>query len=151
MSHGAQFALTGSDQLPASSTLRALFVTHSLAYGGAAKQAVTLMNELASRGHVCHAAYIKEDHALLDRVRLRSESAVRCLAAEHYLDRSALADLAALIANLQPTAIVAANPYALLYAMFARRLARTRTAMAVTYHSPQVSGPREFLQTLLYR
>src|SRR5262249_11195378 len=82
---------------------------------------------------------------------LRSESAVRCLSAEQFLDRSALADLAALIANLQPTTIVAANPYALLYAMLARRLARTRTAMAVTYHSPEVGGTREFLQMLLYR
>jgi glycosyltransferase involved in cell wall biosynthesis len=131
--------------------LRALFVTSSLAYGNAEKQTITLMNRLASRGHECHAAYIEENHALLDRVRLRSNSAVRCLAAEHYLDRSALADLAALIANVQPTAIVAANPYSLLYAMLARRLAQTRTAMAVTYHSPNVSGPREFLQMLLYR
>jgi len=131
--------------------LRTLFVTSSLAYGGVEKQTITLMNRLASRGHECHAAYIKENHALLDRVRLRSESAVRCLAAEHYLDRSALADLAALIANLQPTAIVAANPYPLLYAMLARRLARTRTAMVVTHHATGVAGPREFLQMVFYR
>jgi glycosyltransferase involved in cell wall biosynthesis len=131
--------------------LRTLFVTSSFAYGGVEKQTITLMNRLASRGHECHAAYIKENHALLDRVRLRSESAVRCLAAEHYLDRSALADLAALIANLQPTAIVAANPYPLLYAMLARRLARIPTAMVVTYHAANLSGPREFLQMLLYR
>jgi glycosyltransferase involved in cell wall biosynthesis len=131
--------------------LRALFVTSSFGYGSAEKQTVTLMNRLASRGHECHAAYIKENHALLDRVRLRSESTVRCLSAEGYLDRSALADLAALIANLQPTVIVAANPYPLLYATFARRLARTRTSMVVTHDSTQVSGPREFLQMLLYR
>jgi glycosyltransferase involved in cell wall biosynthesis len=131
--------------------LRTLFVTSSLAYGGAEKQTITVMNRLAGRGHECHAAYIKENHALLDRVRLRSESSVRCLAADHYLDRSALADLAALIANLQPTAIVAANPYPLMYAMFARRLARTRTAMVVTQHAPRISGARDFLQMLLYR
>jgi len=151
MSHGSQFALSASDERPTSPMLRALFVTDSLAYGGAEKQTITLMNRLASRGHECHAAYIKENHALLDRVRLRSESAVRCLSAEHYLDRSALADLAALIANLRPNAIVAANPYPLLYAMFARRLARTRATMVVTYHSAKVNGPREFLQRLLYR
>src|SRR5262245_34853169 len=151
MSHGPQFALSGSDDPPTSTRLRALFVTGSFAYGGAEKQTITLMNRLASRGHECHAAYIKENHALLDRVRLRSESAVRCLSAEHYLDRSALADLAALIANLRPNAIVAANPYPLLYAMFARRLARTRATMVVTYHSAKVNGPREFLQRLLYR
>ncbi len=131
--------------------LRALFVTSSFGYGSAEKQTVTLMNRLASRGHECHAAYIKENHALLDRVRLRSESSVRCLSAERFLDRSALAELAALIANLQPTVIVAANPYPLVYATFARRLARTRTSMVVTHHSTQVSGPQEFLQMLLYR
>jgi glycosyltransferase involved in cell wall biosynthesis len=151
MSHGPQIALNGSGQVPTSATLRALFVTSSLGYGGAEKQTITLMNRLAGRGHECHAAYIKENHALLDRVRLRSDSAVRCLAAEHYLDRSALADLAALIANLQPTAIVAANPYPLMYAMFARRLARARAAMVVTQHSPRVGGIRDFLQLLLYR
>jgi glycosyltransferase involved in cell wall biosynthesis len=151
MSDDSQLALTGPDQTPASPMLRVLFVTSSFAYGGAEKQTITLMNRLASRGHECHAAYIKENHALLDRVRLRSESSVRCLAAEHYLDRPALADLAALIANLQPTVIVAANPYPLLYATIARRLARTRATMVVTQHFTKVSGPREFLQMLLYR
>src|SRR5262249_14168032 len=138
-------------QAPTPPMLRALFVTSSLAYGGAERQTITLMNRLAGRGHECHAAYIKENHALLDRVRLRSESSVRCLAAEHYLDRSALADLAALIANLQPTVIVAANPYPLLYATLARRLAKIRSAMVVNLHSAKVSGPRELLQMLLYR
>jgi len=131
--------------------LRTLFVTGSLAYGGAENHAITLMNRLVDRGHECHAAYIKADHALLDRVRLRSDSAVRCLEAERFLDRSALAELAALIANLQPTAIVAANPYSLLYAMLARRLVRARGAMVVTYHAAKVSGEKERLQMLLYR
>lgn len=151
MSHRPQRSLIGSDETPTPPMLRALFVTSSFAYGGAEKQTITLINRLAGRGHECHAAYIRENHALLDRVRLRSESAVRCLAAERYLDSSALADLAALIADLQPTVIVAVNPYALLYATFARRLARIRTAMVVTQHATRAGGPREFLQTLLYR
>jgi glycosyltransferase involved in cell wall biosynthesis len=151
MSYGSQSAVTGSDIVPTPPMLRTLFVTSSFAYGRAEKQTITLMNRLASRGHECHAVYVKENHALLDRVRLRSESAVLCLAAEHYLDRSALADLAALIANLQPNAIVATNPYPLVYAMLARRLARTRTAMVVSYDSSKVSGPLDFLQLLFYR
>ena len=131
--------------------LRALFVTGSFAYGGVENHAITLMNRLVERGHECHAAYIKDNHALLDRVRLRSESAVRCLEAERFLDRSALAELAALIANLQPTAIIAANPYPLLYATFARRLVRARGAMVVTCHATKLAGPKEFLKMLLYR
>jgi glycosyltransferase involved in cell wall biosynthesis len=151
MSQRAHTALIRPDKDPASPMLRTLFVTSSFAYGSAEKQTITLMNRLASRGHECHAAYIKENHALLDRVRLRSESAVRCLSAERYLDTAALADLAALIANLQPTAIVATNPYPLLYATIARRLARVRTAMVVTHHSTEVGGPLAFVESLLYR
>ncbi len=131
--------------------LRALFVTSSFAYGGVENHTITLMNRLLDRGHECHAAYIKGNHALLDRVRLPSESAVRCLEAERFLDRSALAELAALIANLQPTAVIAANPYPLLYAMLAKRLVRVRCATLVTCHSTQLNGPKEFLQMLLYR
>jgi glycosyltransferase involved in cell wall biosynthesis len=62
-----------------------------------------------------------------------------------------LAELAALIANLQPTAIVAANPYPLLYATLARRLVRAPGPMVVTCHSTQVRGVKEFLQMLMYR
>ena len=151
MSDGPQIPLIGSDEAPTSPMLRVLFVTTSFAHGGAEKQTITLMNRLASRGHECHAAYIKENHALLDRVRLRSESTVRCLSAEHYLDRTALADLAALIANLRPTVIVAASPYALLFATFARRLARIRTTMVVSHHPSKDSGFREFLQMCFCR
>jgi glycosyltransferase involved in cell wall biosynthesis len=131
--------------------LRTLFVTGSLAYGAVENHTITLMNRLVDRGHECHAAYIKDNHALLDRVRLRSESAVRCLEAERFLDRSALAELAALIANVQPTAIIAVNAYPLLYATLARRLVGADGAMVVTCHSTQVSGAKEFLQMLLYR
>ena len=84
MSQSSELGLTGSGNAPTPTMLRALFVTSSFAYGGAEKQAITLMNRLAARGHECHAAYIKDNHALLDRVRLRAESTVRCLSAEHY-------------------------------------------------------------------
>src|SRR5213078_3371533 len=50
-----------------------------------------------------------------------------------------------------PTAIVAANPYPLLYATLARRLVRAPGAMVVTCHSTQVRGAKDFLQMLLYR
>jgi len=131
--------------------LRTLFVTDSLAYGGVENHTITLMNRLVDLGHECHAAYINDNHALLDRVRLRSESAVRCLEAERFVDKSALAELAALIANLQPTAIIAANPHPLLYATLARRLVRARGTMVVTCHATKLRGVKEFLQMLLYR
>jgi len=150
MSKTPEPPLTGSGA-PTSPVLRALFVTSSFAYGHAEKQTITLMNRLACRGHECHAAYIKENHALLDRVRLRSASEVRCLSAMHYLDRTALAELAALIANLEPTVIVAANAYPLMYAALARRLAQVRAPTVVIQHSTNVKGARELLQMLLYR
>jgi glycosyltransferase involved in cell wall biosynthesis len=131
--------------------LKALFVTSSLTYGGAENHTITLMNRLADRGHECHAAYIKGDHSLLNRVRLRSASAVRCLAAERFLDTTALAELAALVANVQPSVIVSANPYALLYAVLAKNLARARPRMVVTYHSTRLLGAKDHIQMLCYR
>jgi len=131
--------------------LRALFVTGSLGYGGAENHAITLMNRLADRGHECHAAYVKDDHALLDRIRLRSPSVVRCLAAKRFFDPAALADLAALFANLRPGVIVATNPYSLLYTALGVRLARTSARVVVTYHSTKLQGSKEQLQMLCYR
>ena len=56
-----------------------------------------------------------------------------------------------MIANIQPTAIIAVDAYPLLYASLARRLVRAHGAMVVTCHSTKVSGAKEFLQMLLYR
>lgn len=131
--------------------LRALFVTNSLACGGAERHAITLMNRLAERGHHCHAAYIRNDHDQLDRIRLRNGGTVRCLGATRYLDTRALADFAALLAGIRPSVIVAANEYALMYSSLARRMARMRVPLVVTYHTTRLLGAKEHIKMLAYR
>lgn len=130
---------------------RVIFVTGSLFYGGAERHAVTVMNRLAERGHQCHVVFVKNMNELLDRVRLRDGGTVRCLNAARYLDRRAVVDFAAHITRIGPSAIVAANAYALMYSWLALRLSRRRARLVVTYHSNRLLGAKEQLQMMLYR
>lgn len=129
--------------------MRLLFITGSLVHGGAERHAITLANRLAERGHDCHFAYVKDDPSQLER--LRGPASVRCLQARRYLDPAALARLASLLGELEPTHLVAANPYALLYASLARRRARSRAPLAVVWHTTQPASGKEWLQMLYYR
>lgn len=131
--------------------LRPIFVTASLAHGGAERHAITLVNRLAERGHECHAVYIKSDAGQIGRLRLRDGGSVHCLGALRYFDRHALADFAKHIARVGPSVIVAANPYALMYSWLALRLLRLRVPLVVSYHSTRLLGAKEQLQMLLYR
>lgn len=130
---------------------RVMFVTASLAHGGAERHAITLINRLAECGYECHAVYIKSDAAQLDRMRPRDGASVKCLGAARYLDRRALADFAAHIARVRPEVIVAANPYALMYSRLALRLSGVRAALAVTFHTTLLPSAKEWLQMLYYR
>ncbi len=130
---------------------RVIFVTASLTYGGAERHSIAVMNRLAERGHECHAVYIKNVGTQLNRIRLRDGGAVRCLNATRYFDRRALADFAAHISCIRPSAIVAANPYALMYSSLALRLSRPRVPLIVTFHSTRLLGAKEQLQMVLYR
>lgn len=136
--------------------MRLLFVTTSLIYGGAERHAVTLMNRMTERGHETHAVHVKDvkpDQA--DRIRLGVTGTLRCLNATRYFDPRAVADFADHLSRIRPSVIVAANPYALMYAWLALRLARTRTrtrpALVVTYHSTRLLNLKERLQMMLYR
>lgn len=129
--------------------MRLLFVTGSLAAGGAERCSVALLNRLAERGHDCHAVYVKDHADLLGR--LKGQRSAVCLHARRYLDFRALADCARHLARVQPAAVVAANGYALLYAWAALRLARLRVPLVVTYHSTRLLGLKERLQMAAYR
>lgn len=130
---------------------RALFVTGSLAHGGAERHSITLMNRLAERGHECHAVYVKGGDGQLDRIRLRDGGSVHCLGAARYLDLRAVRDFAAHIGRIRPAVIVAANPYAALYARLALSLSGWRAPLAVTFHSTLLPNAKEWLQMLCYR
>jgi len=80
---------------------------------------------------------------------------VRCLHAQRYLDLGSLKQLAALMARVQPTSIVAVNQYPLLYATLARRWAGrigpNIAPLTVTFHTTFVQGAKEQLKMLYYR
>jgi len=127
--------------------MRIVFVTGSLVHGGAERQAITLANRLAERGHECHVIYVKNDPSQLGRLRLPPRSTVRCLHARSYFDAAAISHLHSLLARLAPEVVLATNPYALLYAS----LASTGAPLAVSLHSTYIRTFKEQLQMLAYR
>lgn len=131
--------------------LKLLFVTGSLVHGGAERHTITLMNRLAERGHECHAAYVKNDPSQLGRIRLGPAGSVSCLEAKRYLCLPALRRLAGHVRRLRPDAVVAANPYALMYAWLALRLARCGMPLVTVFHSTRLLNLKEWLQMLAYR
>jgi glycosyltransferase involved in cell wall biosynthesis len=128
-----------------------MFVTGSSSVGGAERHTVAVLNRLAERGHRCHAVCVKETGDLFDRIQPRNGATVRSLEAARYLDVRAVADFAAHLARVKPSAIVAANGYALMYSWLAHRLSRSRASLVVTFHSNRLLGVKEQLQTMLYR
>jgi glycosyltransferase involved in cell wall biosynthesis len=75
---------------------------------------------------------------------------VTCLRAARYLDWRAVSDFAALAARVEPVAIIAANPYALMYATLAARKAGVPARLVCTYHSTRLPGIKEPLMTVGY-
>ena len=130
---------------------RVMFVTGSLAHGGAERHAITVMNRLGERGHDCHAIYIKSNGEQLNRIRLRDGATVRCLDAVRYFDRRALAAFTDHIARVRPSVIIAANAYALMYSSLALRASPLRVPVIVTFHSTALLGTKEWLQMMVYR
>lgn len=130
---------------------RVIFVTGSLPHGGAERHAIALMNRLAERGRQCHAVYIKNSGEKPDCLRLRDGGSVHCLDAARYLDLRAVADFAARICAIQPSLVVAANPYALMYSSLALRRAGVRVPLVVTFHTTRLLSAKEWLQMLFYR
>jgi glycosyltransferase involved in cell wall biosynthesis len=129
--------------------MRLLFITGSLVHGGAERHTITLVNRLAERGHDCHAAYVQDEPGQLDR--LRGAASAECLHARRYLDFAALRRLAASVRELRPSVVLAANPYAMMYAALALRRSVLRAPLAVTFHTTLLAGRKEWLKMLYYR
>ena len=60
--------------------------------------------------------------------RLEGAASIECLHAQRYLDFKAIKRLGVLLSRIRPSAVVAANPYAMLYASLALRQARPARA-----------------------
>jgi len=129
--------------------VRLLFVTGSLVHGGAERHTIGLANRLAQRGHDCHAMYIQDDPSQLER--LHGPAPAECLHARRYLDPAALQRLATVLRRLRPSAVLAANPYALMYAAIALRMSGVGAPLAVTFHTTILPSAKEWLKMLYYR
>jgi glycosyltransferase involved in cell wall biosynthesis len=130
--------------------MRPLILTGSLVHGGAEHHAITLANRLAERGHLCHLAYIKPEADQLARVHLPSDASFS-LEAERYLDLRAIRRLVAALPRIQPSVLLAANPYALIYATLARAWSRVRVPLILIHHSTRWPGLKQQAQLLAYR
>lgn len=130
--------------------MRLVFVTGSLVHGGAERHSITLVNRLTERGHECHAVFVKNDPSQLPRLAA-SRGSVACLHAGRYFDAGAIRRFAERLEGIAPDAIVAANPYALMYAMLANRLARRPAPVLTTFHTTELQTRKEWLQMLAYR
>ena len=131
--------------------MKLIFVSSNFISGGCERQTISLMNGLGARGHECHAVYIKPGSDMVGDIRLHEHGTVTGLEAARFLDRRALADFAERVRAISPHAVVAANPYALLYAALALRLARSRARLVVTYHSTFMTCLKEEAMMLGYR
>ncbi len=129
---------------------RTVFVTGTLPDGGAERHTISLLKALATRGHDCHIVCIKPTASSTAALHL-APSRLTSLEAARYLDLAAARRFAALLQAVKPQAIVAANPYALLYASLARRLARSPARLIVTFHSARTLNTKEWMQMLAYR
>ena len=125
--------------------MRILFITGDLGHGGAERQTITLANRLAERGHDCHLAYVKPADGQRERLSFRPVS----LNARRYLDFAALRSLSSLVSSINPTHVVAANEYAMLYA----RLATwgKEVPLVATFHATVLQTMKERLKMLYYR
>ena len=131
--------------------LRVVFAASSLPHGGAERHTISIMNRLAERGHECHAVSVKAAAGPLDGLRLGSRGTLTRLDAARYLDWRAVRDFAALMTSVGPEVVVAANPYAHMYASLAARLSRAHPRLAVTFHTTLLQSLKEEIQMLWYR
>lgn len=129
---------------------RTVFVTGTLPDGGAERHTISLLRLLAARGHECHAVCVKPTAATAAALQL-PPSSLTSLQAKRYLDLPAVRRFSELLKAVRPQAIIAANPYALLYASLARMLARSPARLIVTFHSASALNFKEQVQMLACR
>ena len=129
--------------------MRLAFVMASLAHGGSEHHSVALVNRLGERGHECHLVYVKDDAA--QRSSLRGAASVTCLQAVRYLDLRSLGEFSSLLTGVRPGVMVAAEPYAAMYARLALQRSRLDAPLAVTFHYTVPPDAKHWLQMLYYR
>lgn len=133
--------------------MRPMWVTGTLAHGGAERHSITLMNRFAERGHQCHAVYIKDtpQQNQLDRINLRDGTTVHCMMAEGFFDPKSITRFAAHLKTIKPSVIVAANGYALMNSTLALIRSGLRIPVVATCHTTQLIGFKDQVKMLIDR
>lgn len=131
--------------------LAVTFVVDYLATGGAERHAVTLANSLDREGFAVSFVRLKPGGALEPLLDTRNLVAFECAEVATKLDFPAIDRLAAHLRRTACQAVVAANPYATLYAMLAARRVEPHPVVVSTFHSTIMPGAKNQLQMLFYR
>jgi glycosyltransferase involved in cell wall biosynthesis len=127
------------------------FVVDYLATGGAERHAVTLANSLDRSRFAVSFAQLKPGGPLLKLLDTGRLARNDCADVARKLDFDAVDRLAGQLRDAGSRLVVAANPYATLYAMLAARRITPRPVVVSTFHSTIMPGVKNQVQMLFYR
>ena len=133
--------------------MKLLFVTDQLKFGGAERHLVALATGLAQRGHEVVVAYLKDQVELADALQAGGVQQLVCCHSRGGLDWAAVRRLATLVKQVEPDAIVAIAHYSLMFATFARLLARRKVPLSFISHSMDcvIRSRADRLRFVVYR
>lgn len=133
--------------------MKLLFVTDQLKFGGAERHLVALATGLAQRGHEVVVAYLKDQVELADALQAGGVQQLVCCHSRGGLDWAAVRRLATVVKQVEPDAIVAIAHYSLMFATFARLLARRKVPLSFISHSMDcvIRSRADRLRFVVYR
>ena len=133
--------------------MKLLFVTDQLKFGGAERHLVALASGLAQRGHEVVVAYLKDQVELADALTAGGVQQLVCCHSRGGLDWAAVRRLAGIVKQVEPDAIVAIAHYSLMFATFARLLARRKVPLSFISHSMDcvIRSRADRLRFVVYR
>ncbi len=133
--------------------MKLLFVTDQLQFGGAERHLVALATGLAQRGHEVVVAYLKDQVELADALQAGGVQQLVCCHSRGGLDWAAVRRLATVVKQVEPDAIVAIAHYSLMFATFARLLARRKVPLSFISHSMDcvIRSRADRLRFVVYR
>lgn len=134
-----------------SERLRVTFLTDRLVFGGAERHAVTVANGLDRARFDVSFVTLRPDGPLESLLATSELAQMGTAGVSRKLDFDAVARIAQFLDASDCEVVVAANPYATLYAVLAARRTKPRPAVVSTFHSTLMPGFKDQLQMLFYR
>jgi glycosyltransferase involved in cell wall biosynthesis len=130
-----------------------LFIVDSLAFGGAEKHVITLLNNLDTTRFRLSLAYLKNEKIrLLEQLdQSRVEGKIFCCDVARKVDMTAARMLAHYIDEDATDIVVCTNTYSFLYGTLARFLAGRKPRLIDVFHSIGQGGKKFIMQMAVYR